>query len=584
MKKIISPLLLPVLFVSCLQAQNAGIGTNFPDPSAMLDISGNTKGLLIPRMSTTAITSISNPAKGLLVFDTAKNQLMVNMGTVFSPNWQTIVYKRGWNLTGNSNTDPSNHFIGTTDAQPLKFRVNNLPAGLIHPSTFNTAFGLNTLSPGAAGTDNTANGANALFFNSTGSSNTATGSGALSLNTTGGYNTANGVLALYHNTTGNFNAATGISALYNNTIGESNTANGPFALYSNSSGANNTAVGFHSLNSNTTGHHNTAIGSEALYSNTTGSYNTANGNVSLYYNLTGQENTATGNGALFYNKGSSNTAMGFSALFNNQNADGNTAIGYNTLVINTTGDHNTATGYEALHNNNTGYENTAIGHGALYHNSSGNYNIAIGANSQPNLLQGTDNIAIGWGAGSCSGFTNLSNTAVIGASTCAQNSNFSILSTPTTIWNGGSVTWSTYSDARIKRNIKEDVTGLSFILKLRPVTYNRSVDDMTRLTGAEVRDYPEKKEIETIRFTGFLAQDVEKAAQECGFDFSGITKPKTPTDLYSLSYESFVVPLVKAMQEQQAIIEQQQKQIDDLKEQNKNILAVLDRLIQTKQK
>jgi hypothetical protein len=44
-------------------SQNVGIGTSTPDASAQLDISHVSKGLLIPRMNTAAIASISNPAK-----------------------------------------------------------------------------------------------------------------------------------------------------------------------------------------------------------------------------------------------------------------------------------------------------------------------------------------------------------------------------------------------------------------------------------------------------------------------------------------------------------------------------------------
>jgi hypothetical protein len=61
-----------------------------------------------------------------------------------------------------------------------------------------------------------------------------------------------------------------------------------------------------------------------------------------------------------------------------------------------------------------------------------------------------------------------------------------------------------------------------------------------------------------IRRTGFIAQEVEQAALKAGYDFNGVNKPQTTTDHYSLSYESFVVPLVKAVQEQN-------KQIEDLK-------------------
>ncbi len=49
--------------------------------------------------------------------------------------------------------------------------------------------------------------------------------------------------------------------------------------------------------------------------------------------------------------------------------------------------------------------------------------------------------------------------------------------------------------------------------------------------------------------TGFIAQEVEKAAKELGFDFSGVDKPKNENDYYGLRYAEFVVPLVKAVQE-----------------------------------
>lgn len=56
----------------CL-SQNVGIGTQTPHASAMLDISSSTKGLLAPRMTTVQRIAISNPAKGLLVYDTDLN-------------------------------------------------------------------------------------------------------------------------------------------------------------------------------------------------------------------------------------------------------------------------------------------------------------------------------------------------------------------------------------------------------------------------------------------------------------------------------------------------------------------------------
>lgn len=53
-----------------LNAQNIGIGTNTPNSSAVLDISHNSKGLLIPRMSMAQRLLIVNPSDGLLVYQT----------------------------------------------------------------------------------------------------------------------------------------------------------------------------------------------------------------------------------------------------------------------------------------------------------------------------------------------------------------------------------------------------------------------------------------------------------------------------------------------------------------------------------
>jgi chromosome condensin MukBEF complex kleisin-like MukF subunit len=55
-------------------------------------------------------------------------------------------------------------------------------------------------------------------------------------------------------------------------------------------------------------------------------------------------------------------------------------------------------------------------------------------------------------------------------------------------------------------------------------------------------------------FSGFVAQEVERAAKDAGYDFSGVDKPKNENDMYGLRYSEFVVPLVKAVQEQQQMI------------------------------
>ena len=67
--------------------------------------------------------------------------------------------------------------------------------------------------------------------------------------------------------------------------------------------------------------------------------------------------------------------------------------------------------------------------------------------------------------------------------------------------------------------------------------------------------------------SGFSAQEVEQAAAAAGYEFSGVDKPKNANDFYGLRYGDFVVPLVKAVQEQQVLIKALQQEVADLKKQ-----------------
>jgi hypothetical protein len=65
--------------------------------------------------------------------------------------------------------------------------------------------------------------------------------------------------------------------------------------------------------------------------------------------------------------------------------------------------------------------------------------------------------------------------------------------------------------------------------------------------------------------SGFIAQEVEAAATAVGYDFHGVDKPKNETSHYGLRYAEFVVPMVKAMQEQQELIEELKIQNEQLR-------------------
>lgn len=68
-----------------------GIGTTSPNASALLDLQSNAKGLLIPRMTKTERNTISNPATGLLLFQTTDTSgFYSNTGSPSSPNWKQL--------------------------------------------------------------------------------------------------------------------------------------------------------------------------------------------------------------------------------------------------------------------------------------------------------------------------------------------------------------------------------------------------------------------------------------------------------------------------------------------------------------
>lgn len=58
-----------ILFSSTITAQ-VGVGTNTPNASAALDVTSTTKGILTPRMTSAQRLAISNPADGLVVYQT----------------------------------------------------------------------------------------------------------------------------------------------------------------------------------------------------------------------------------------------------------------------------------------------------------------------------------------------------------------------------------------------------------------------------------------------------------------------------------------------------------------------------------
>ncbi len=106
MNRICSITLYTLLIISTARAQQVGVGTTQPDPSAALDISSSNKGLLIPRVDLVA-NNITSPATGLLVFNTNNyysgggTGLFINMGTGAAPQWTQLVPSTSANFIRN---------------------------------------------------------------------------------------------------------------------------------------------------------------------------------------------------------------------------------------------------------------------------------------------------------------------------------------------------------------------------------------------------------------------------------------------------------------------------------------------------
>lgn len=342
----------------------------------------------------------------------------------------------------------------------------------------------------------------------------------------------------------------------------------------NNAGRRNTAIGENAMFSNTTGAENTVMGYQALYANTESGANTAYGHRALYNTTIGGANDASGWNAMYYNTtGFFNVASGFAALVNNTEGFLNTAIGAFALVQNTTGSGNTAIGISALEINHTTSDNTAIGNNAA--------GVSLDCSSSTFLGAWTN---------ADSGLTNIT---ALGYQAHATASNQVMVGNTSVTSIGGYANWSNFSDGRYKKNVKEDVPGLEFINQLRPVTYTLDVDKIENTKKGTIErkrnfnipgitdDLPipafkksEKQQSQELKatqekakvvYTGFVAQEVEQAAKKLNYDFSGVDKPKTEKGFYALRYGDFIVPLVKAVQEQQKQIDEQQKQIEELK-------------------
>lgn len=374
------------------------------------------------------------------------------------------------------------------------------------------------------------------FQTNTGYDNTFLGHNVAPLNTSGYDNTFVGQNAGYNTTTASKNTFVGQNAGVNTTAYSLNTFVGQNAGYANTTGYANTYVGQDAGSDNTDGELNTFLGQSAGLNNTTGDQNTFVGQAAGQGNTTG-----------YYN----------------------TFLGRFTGFDNESGYYNTFAGHSAGEDNTTGHGNSFFGESSGNRNTSGYFNVFIGRTS--GLNNTTGHLRTGIGNSSNSIGSNYANSTGVGYNADPTGSNIVHIGNTSVVSIKGEVGFSTYSDQRFKQNVQRDeVPGMAFIRELDPVTYQMDIRAQSEWKEAtygepDTISWAGKYDIEQITFTGFLAQEVEAAAQKIGYDFSGVDEPQNDQGVYGLRYATFVVPLVKATQEQDEEIRSLKVEVRSLK-------------------
>jgi hypothetical protein len=220
-----------------------------------------------------------------------------------------------------------------------------------------------------------------------------------------------------------------------------------------------------------------------------------------------------------------------------------------STVITGTAFQNTAMGlYSLSSQTGTGFtNNTAFGASCLRYLTTGTYNTAIGAGCGNSLTTGAGNVLLGSGANTSAA---SASQIVIGEGVTGQaNSNVTIGNSLGKIYNAYTVnaTWTQTSDGRLKNNIKDDSLGLSFINRLRPVTFNWKPSNEIDPSLPYYNEVNQRNTTTVIH--GLIAQEVKAAldAEGCS-TFNGWDAGNEDT-IQAISREMFISPLIKAIQE-----------------------------------
>jgi hypothetical protein len=256
-------------------------------------------------------------------------------------------------------------------------------------------------------------------------------------------------------------------------------------------------------------------------------------------NPIGTVTSGTDNAFYGSSAGSANTSGSYNVFMGTQAGQNTTTGGLNTLIgwlagsanATATFNGNTFIGAQAGQAS-TGGPNTFIGEKSGQANTSGTQSLFAGNRAGITNTTGGQHTILGYFADVSS--TNLQNATAIGYNTVVNASNKVRIGNATVSVIEGQVAFTAASDKRLKQDIQDIDTGLDFILKLKPVSYQMKNLADNRLNW------------------GFIAQDIEKLVGE---ENAILTIGGDEDRTLGLRYTDFVAPLVKAVQEQQQEIE-----------------------------
>jgi len=457
MKKVLISLIVIVMIfiihIDSVMGQNTAVTDNesyTPHSSAILDVYSLSKGLLVPRLTSTQRSNITSPADGLLVYDTDADTYYYFANTAWHPidapslwseNSDTVYITGVGKRYGVGTASPVAKLTVQGDAtiaadEPL-FEVKNSTGDVIFAVYENEVqvnfkegakgvkggFAVGGLSGSKAtpteymritpdstriyindaavkgvkggfavgGLSGTKNAANKYFMINDDSARIYLKDPAKGVK--GGF--AVGGLSGTKGTGVNFLDLTPDNYFIGHNAGQYTTGvNNSFigfeAGYTNTTGFNNVFIGRKAGYSNINGYNNMFFGNESGLSNISGEENTFIGLQSGYSNTTGRYNIALGSSAGSGNiDGFENVYIGFNAG-KSSNSSGNVAVGSYSGYQNLTGYYNTFIGMHAGWSS-TGVTNTYIGYSA---GGNGSYNVAIGGQAATSSV-GNYNVFMG---------------------------------------------------------------------------------------------------------------------------------------------------------------------------------------------